>query len=149
MLTVWCAHMMPHLVSAQKRITQTKWQAAFGIMFGMHLYASSDSLWILDQEVYCCEFAEFSAWFRDYSEAWKLLLARSDEELGLTGQPCGRTDGFYRTILEKQLRTWQVETNVHLLDFDEHAEDNEPPRIRIFSDEGQDKNKKKKRKKKA
>ena len=86
--------------------------STLGRLLGILLYATQNEGWIADNEVYEDE-RKFSKWFSDYSQAWKEILKRSDQELGLALD--GGRDGGYRSALVEMLRGWQRETN-HLLD---------------------------------
>ena len=86
--------------------------SALGRLLGILLYSMDYDTWIADNEVYEDE-RKFSKWFSDYSQAWKEILKRSDQELGLALE--GGRDGGYRSALLEMLGGWQRETN-NLLD---------------------------------
>ena len=87
--------------------------STLGRLLGILLYATENNGWIADNEVYEDE-RKFSKWFSDYSQAWKEILKRSDQELGLALD--GGRDGGYRSALVEMLAGWQKETNALLDD---------------------------------
>jgi len=89
------------------------WNASLGRLLGILLYATGTEAWIADNEVWEEE-KKFTKWFSDYSQAWKEVLKRSDEELGLAFE--GGREGGYRNTLVKLIRRWQTETNQLLND---------------------------------
>merc|ERR1719397_1442778 len=89
------------------------WNASLGRLMGILLYATGTEAWIADNEVWEEE-KKFTKWFSDYSQAWKEVLKRSDEELGLALE--GGREGGYRSILLKQIEWWQRSTNQQLDD---------------------------------
>jgi len=96
----------------KKDLKKMDWNASLGRLMGILLYATGTEAWIADNEVWEEE-KKFTKWFADYSQAWKEVLKRSDEELGLALE--GGREGGYRNTLMKMIRRWQKETN-QLLD---------------------------------
>ena len=133
---IWDEHMIPNLEKAQKFISDRKWRKALGILLGIQLAARFDDGWIMDQEVYC-DFSIFSNWFKDYSEAWKTILSKTDKQLGFD---CDVKRGGYRSVVEDLIRKWEEEINETLEEtFDEFMEtDDIPARVRIFTEDEND-----------
>jgi len=96
----------------KKDLKKMDWSASLGRLLGILLYATGNDIWIRDNEVWDEE-KKFTKWFSDYSQAWKEVLKRSDEELGLALE--GGREGGYRSTLLKQIEWWQRSTN-QLLD---------------------------------
>jgi len=96
----------------KKDLKKMDWNASLGRLLGILLYATGNDIWIRDNEVWDEE-KKFTKWFSDYSQAWKEVLKRNDEELGLALE--GGREGGYRSILLKQIEWWQRSTN-ELLD---------------------------------
>merc|ERR1712037_26057 len=95
----------------KKDLKKMDWNASLGRLMGILLHGGTEA-WIADNEVWEEE-KKFTKWFADYSQAWKEVLKRSDEELGLALE--GGREGGYRNTLVKMIRRWQKETN-QLLD---------------------------------
>ena len=72
------------------------WSASLGRLLGILLYATGNDIWIRDNEVWDEE-KKFTKWFSDYSQAWKEVLKRNDEELGLALEG-GREGGVVRKL---------------------------------------------------
>ena len=111
--------------------------STLGRLLGILLYATENNGWIADNEVYEDE-RKFSKWFSDYSQAWKEILKRSDQELGLALD--GGRDGGYRSALVEMLAGWQKETNALLDDIYSHegAHGLQPVKVDIVEAEGED-----------
>ena len=97
----------------KKDLKKMDCNASLGRLLGILLYATGTEAWIADNEVWEDE-RKFSKWFSDYSQAWKEILKRSDQELGLALD--GGRDGGYRSALVEMLAGWQKETNALLDD---------------------------------
>ena len=80
----------------KKDLKKMNWSASLGRLVGILIYANGDETWIADNEVWDDK-KKFTKWFTDYSQAWKEVLKRSDEELGLALQ--GGREGGYRSTL--------------------------------------------------
>ena len=104
----------------KKDLKKMNWSASLGRLVGILIYANGDETWIADNEVWDDK-KKFTKWFTDYSQAWKEVLKRSDEELGLALQ--GGREGGYRSTLVKMIRGWQNNTN-QLLDDLYNGKDN-------------------------
>ena len=89
--------------------------STLGRLLGILFYAIEFDSWIAYNEVCLDQWK----WFSNYSQAWKEILKRSDEELGFALE--GGKDGEYRSVLLKMIGRWQKDTN-QLLDDLYHAE---------------------------
>ena len=109
---VWEGHMFPVLAEAKDNLVKQDWRAGFARLLGILFYASGTEAWIADNEVWIEE-RRFTKWFSDYGGAWRKVLGRSDQELGLDME--GGREGGYRDIILEMVGSWQKETN-ELLD---------------------------------
>ena len=96
----------------KKDLKKMNWSSSLGRLLGILLYAIQTEAWIADNEVWDDE-KKFTKWFSDFSVAWREVLKRSDEELGLALE--GGREGGYRSTLVNMIGRWQKETN-ELLD---------------------------------
>jgi len=111
----------------KKDLKKMDWNASLGRLLGILLYATGNDIWIRDNEVWDEE-KKFTKWFSDYSQAWKEVLKRNDEELGLALE--GGREGGYRSILLKQIEWWQRSTN-QLLDDLYNGKDNHNFNVKV------------------
>jgi len=96
----------------KKDLKKMDWSSSLGRLLGILLYAIGTEAWIADNEMWEEE-KKFTKWFSDFSQGWREVLKRSDEELGLTLE--GGREGGYRSTLVNMIGRWQKETN-QLLD---------------------------------
>jgi hypothetical protein len=132
---LWHRHLLPDSSAALRAVRAGKLQAAFGKLLGTFLFVAGDDCWLRDNEVYGDDWGKFEGFFQDTSDAWKALLAHSDEELGFAPPPAlaadAKSGAATREELVVLLRSWQERTNRVLEDrYDEHA-DGDPVRVDI------------------
>merc|ERR1712166_230420 len=99
---LWEEFLLPHAQQANAMVTKEEWQLALGELFGMLLFAVMDDTWLQDNEVH--DVPEFDQFFKDFSTAWKSVLAQSDQVLGLK-------DKKYRSEVKELLQRFKKSTN--------------------------------------
>ena len=105
---------------------------ALGHLLGILLFARYDDDWIRDQETYSTSWDDFSGFFDEFGEMWKILLEESDDVLGWA--PDVGLEGGYREGVVRSIKCWQRDVNKLLVDFDEFAQDGYLARVAFCSD---------------
>ena len=106
------------LQHASKQLAGGGVQACFGGLLGIQLALLDEGAWV---DYHPAEYSAMATWFTAYGAAWRTLLKRSDQALGLS-LPGGIKFG-YRPALCAMLTQWEDATNVQLKNFDEFVGD--------------------------
>jgi hypothetical protein len=94
-----------------------KVQGALGGLLGIHFAMCRDADWCQDKMTFA--YPSMAQWFQRYSQAWRAVLAKDDEELGIAFP--GEKTMPVRVELEHQLAEWQRVTNKMLAGFDDYG----------------------------
>jgi len=100
-------HMFVQMAAVKKEIKKKDFASSLGKLLGIFLYTCTDDGWMWDNEMWDDK-KRFTGWFTSYSAAWRQILARSDQELGLVVD--GGREGGYRDViiglLENYVPSW-------------------------------------------
>ena len=101
-------HMFVQMAAVKKDIKKKDWASSLGKLLGIFLYTCTDDGWMWDNEMWDDK-KRFTGWFTSYSAAWRQILDRTDQELGL--EVDGGREGGYRDVIIGLLENWVPQWN--------------------------------------
>ena len=124
------------MAKAAAAVRRGAWRAALGELLGLLFFTRCDDAW-QDNEVGGDGSDAMPQLFDTLSAAWRALLVRTDDELGLAvpaaARAAGVASGANRARLHALLAEWQDNTNDVLADYeDDGFPGGAAPRVAIF-----------------